>query len=160
EIRYDGSTAPPVNAGTYAVEAVITDRDYVGTATGTLVIAQAPATVVLGALSATYDGTPHAATAATDPAGLAVAITYDGSPTPPTNAGTYAVRATVTDPNYVGSTPGTLTIGQATAAVSFADLTLAYDGTPRAVTVNTVPAGLAVVVTYDGSTTPPTAPGS
>src|SRR5262249_7523317 len=30
EIRYNGSTAPPVNAGTYAVEAVITHRDFEG----------------------------------------------------------------------------------------------------------------------------------
>jgi MBG domain-containing protein len=96
----------------------------------------------------------------TAPPGLAVAVTYDGSATPPTSAGSYAVIATVVDPNYVGSATGTLTIAAATASVSFVDLTLPYDGTPRAVAVTTVPAGLAVVVTYGGGTTPPTAPGS
>ncbi|NLC13882.1 MAG: hypothetical protein GX768_07555, partial [Chloroflexi bacterium] len=35
-----------------------------------------------------------------------------------------------------------------------------YDGTQKSVTVTTVPAGLAVVVTYEGSTTPPSAAGS
>ncbi len=38
--------------------------------TGT--ISQAPATVTLGGLAHTYDGTPKSATATTDPAGLAV----------------------------------------------------------------------------------------
>jgi endo-1,4-beta-xylanase len=160
EVRYDGSLTPPVNAGTYAVEATIDSPDYAGSATGTLVVGQAPATVLLGGLSATYDGSPHAASATTAPPGLAVAFTYDGALTPPTDAGRYAVVATVVDVNYFGSAVGTLTIGQSTAAVSFASLTLAYDGTPRAVTVVTVPAGLAVVVTYDGAATPPTAPGS
>lgn len=38
---YGGTPAPPVNAGTYAVEGVINDAIYTGTATGSLVVAKA-----------------------------------------------------------------------------------------------------------------------
>jgi rhamnogalacturonan endolyase len=46
------------------------------------------------------------------------------------------------------------------AWVRLGGLNQVYDGTPRAVTVTTIPEGLPVAVTYNGSTTPPTAPGS
>ena len=58
------------------------------------------------------------------------------------------------------SASAVLTVQKATAAVAIAGLAQTYDGTPRAITVTTAPAGLAVVVTYDGGPTPPTAPGS
>ena len=46
-ITYDGGAASPVNAGSYTVNATITDANYTGVATGTLVIAKAPAAVTL-----------------------------------------------------------------------------------------------------------------
>ena len=46
----------------------------------------------------------------TDPAGLGVVVTYNGSSIPPTDAGVYAVVATVDDPDYVGSATGTMSI--------------------------------------------------
>nr|MCU0782169.1 MBG domain-containing protein [Akkermansiaceae bacterium] len=67
-------------------------------------------TVTLGNLAQTYDGLPKPVSVTTDPPGLAVAVTYDGSDTPPTEVGEYAVVATVTDPNYLGSASGTLVI--------------------------------------------------
>jgi len=60
----------------------------------------ASATVTLSNLNQTYDGTPKEVTATTDPPGVSLSITYDGSTTPPTEAGSYAVVATITDPNY------------------------------------------------------------
>ena len=54
----------------------------------------------------------------------------------------------------------TLTVNKAVASVTLGGLSALYDGTPRHVTVSTLPAGLTVLVTYDGSATPPTAPGS
>src|SRR5262249_43049201 len=119
-----------------------------------------PAAVALSTPRAIYDGGPHAASATTTPPGLAVEIRYNSSTTPPVTAGTYDVEAVITSRDYVGFATGTLVIAKAIAPVSFADLELAYDGTPRAVTVDTIPAGLAVVVTYDGGAAPPTAPGS
>jgi hypothetical protein len=75
-----------------------------------LVIAKAAASVSLSDLTWIYDNTQKSAKATTTPADLAVSLTYDDSSTPPTAAGTYAVVATVTDPNYQGSAAGTLEI--------------------------------------------------
>jgi endo-1,4-beta-xylanase len=62
-----------------------------------------------------------------------------------------------------GSTTSTavpLTVNKAIASVTLGDLAAIYDGTPKAVSVTTFPAGLPVLVTYNGSTAPPSAPGS
>src|SRR5206468_3680619 len=88
----------------------VTDPNYTGTASGTLVVAKATATVTLGALTQTYDGSARVATATTSPAGLSVQLTYDGSTAAPVNVGSYAVAATVTEPNYTGSVSDTLTV--------------------------------------------------
>ncbi|MGB8715757.1 MAG: MBG domain-containing protein [Rhodanobacteraceae bacterium] len=112
------------------------------------------------ALSSVYDGSPHAVAATTDPSGLSYSVTYDGSSTPPTNAGEYSVVATITDPGYVGTGSGELTIAKAEASVSLSDLTQVHDGNAKPVTVSTTPSGLAVDVTYDGSSTVPSAVGN
>ncbi|MEI7939658.1 MAG: MBG domain-containing protein [Verrucomicrobiota bacterium] len=75
----------------------------------------AAATVTLGSLSQNYDGSPHAATATTDPVGLTVNLTYNGTATAPTAVGNYAVVGTVNDATYGGSTSGTLAIAKAVA---------------------------------------------
>lgn len=77
------------------------------------------ATVTLGNLSATFDGTPKSATATTNPVGLSVAFTYDGSSTPPTNAGSYAVVGTITGSSFTGSGSGTLVIAKANQTINF-----------------------------------------
>ena len=119
-----------------------------------------PASVSLSNLAQTYDGGPHAVTVTTAPPGLPVDVLYDGSPTPPTNAGTYHVDAAVDHPDWAGSAQGTLVVERAPAAVVLGGLSAAYTGAPRAVTVSTIPPGLAVTVTYNGSSAPPTDPGS
>jgi hypothetical protein len=87
-------------------------------------IAQAAASITLdpSSLSATYDGHPHPATATTNPDGLSYGVTYtDGTNTPvisPTNAGTYEVAAMIADPNYAGSTSGTLVIAKANQSIT------------------------------------------
>ncbi|MBL9186612.1 MAG: immunoglobulin domain-containing protein [Opitutaceae bacterium] len=159
-VIYAGSATVPTNAGSYAVAASITDPNYSGSAAGTLTIDRSVATVVLANLSQTYDGTPRIATATTTPDGLAVNLTYDGSTTAPTNAGSYAVAASIADANYRGSTVGTLVVAPAVATIALSGLTQAYDGLPKPVTTSTTPAGLAVSITYDGKAAPPTNPGS
>jgi Tol biopolymer transport system component len=77
------------------------------------------AQVNLGGLGQTFDGTPSSATATTNPPGLTVVVTYDGSPTPPTNAGSYAVAASVSDADFVGLANGTLTIARASQTIAF-----------------------------------------
>ena len=58
----------------------------------------------------------------TTPSGLSTSVTYNGSATAPTNGGSYAVVATITDPNYTGSASGTLVIAKANQTITFAAL--------------------------------------
>jgi hypothetical protein len=160
QIAYAGIMTAPTEAGSYAVTATISDSNYSGTSTGTLVVSPAAATVVLGGLNQTYDGMVKNASESTTPGGLAVALTYSGAPYAPTNAGSYAVVGTVTDPNYVGATTHTLTIANAAASVNLANLSQTYDGTPKSVSNTTTPAGLLVSVTYNGCANSPTNSGS
>ncbi len=51
-------------------------------------------------------------------------------------------------------------VNQASATVTLANLTQAYDGTPKPVTTTTIPPGLTVNVTYNGSNGVPSAIGS
>ena len=152
---YSGSSTAPTAIGSYPVVATITDPNYTGTGKGTLVISKGVATVNLGSLAATYDGNPHAATATTIPSGLTVNFTYGGKTTPPTNAGSYAVVGTVSDPNYTGNATGTLVISKAAAGVTLGGLTATYSGKAIAATATTSPAGLPVTFTYNGSATAP-----
>jgi len=130
------------------------------TAAAEITVPALSATVTLGNTNQIYNGSPRPVSVTTQPAGLAVAVTYDGSSVAPTNVGTYAVTATVTEPNYTGSTVGTLTISDPDATITLGNLRQSYDGTPRAVTSTTNPEGLAVTITYDGSATPPIYPGT
>ncbi len=123
-------------------------------------ITPAPASVVLSNLSQTYSGDLKAATVTTSPANLSTAVTYNGSSVIPTNAGSYAVEANITDPNYQGSASATLVIQKATATVTLAGLTATYDGTPKPVTAAATPAVSAIAVTYNGSPDAPSPVGT
>ena len=90
------------------------------TADFVITVGKASATVTLGSLTPTYDGTAHAATATTVPAALSVTYTYDGSATAPTSAGNYAVVGTINEPNYQGSATGTLTVAKAVPVITWA----------------------------------------
>ncbi|MSN25102.1 MAG: hypothetical protein GJV46_04455 [Geobacter sp.] len=157
---YDGSSTVPVNAGSYAVVGTINDINYQGSASGTLVIGKATATITLGGLVVTYDGTAKGISATTVPSGKNVVITYDGSSTAPANSGSYAVIATVSDGNYQGSASGTLVIGKASATVTLGDLVTSYDGTAKSASATTSPSGKTVIITYDGGSTAPVNAGS
>ncbi|MFY7819085.1 MAG: MBG domain-containing protein [Akkermansiaceae bacterium] len=119
-ISYNGSSTVPTAAGSYAISAVIDDPQITGSATGTLVISKVNTTVILGDLSVLADGNPKLPTVTTVPAGVGVSVTYNGSLTPPSLAGSYAIIATVSDPNYQGSATGTLLVRQ--PALQGADL--------------------------------------
>ena len=156
----DGSTATPVDAGFYDVRATVNTAMYQGETNDTLTVQMAVATVTLSGINQTYNGTARTVSATTDPAGLTVDFTYGGNPWAPTNVGTYAVTGTVNDVNFYGSATGSLVVSKAIASVTLGSLTQAYDGTPKSATAITVPTGLTVLFTYDGSATPPTAAGS
>ena len=140
-----------VNAGTYTVVGSITDSNYTGTATATLAISKATAPhprqpspdlrrhrqirlrlnhFQLPRLSFTYK-TKHPS--------------HHAAPTPSS-----APSPTATP----GTTTGTLAISKATGALALGNLTQTYDGTAKSASASTTPSGLAVNLTYNGSSNP------
>ncbi len=99
----------------------------------TINVLKATAMLALSNLTPTYDGTPKSATVTTNPQGLAVvSVTYNGSTTPPTNAASYAVIASLSNANYTANNAtGTLVISQATPTVSVTGGTFEFDGNPK-----------------------------
>jgi len=90
------------------------------------VSAPTTATVTLGGLSQTYNGSSRPVTVTTVPSGLLVNVTYSGSSTAPVNAGSYSVVATVADATYTGSVSGTLNVAKASPSLTWsapADIT-------------------------------------
>ena len=87
-------------------------------------------------------------TASTTPGSLSVIITYNGFTAAPTNAGSYAVVATVDEANYQGSAQGTLVIAVAGAHITLGNLAQTYNGSPKAASANTNPTGLSVSIAY------------
>jgi hypothetical protein len=156
EFTYDGLLTPPTNAGNYAVTGTVSDVNFVGSGSATLVVSQAVAVVTLGDLAQIYDGSARIVSATTTPEGLTVEFTYEGLLTPPTNAGSYAVTGTVSDVNFVGSGSATLVVSQAVAVVTLSDLAQIYDGTEKQASATSVPSGLNVEFTYDGGLALPT----
>lgn len=141
----------------------VTERDFYLNPSNTIGFTpqeKLTALVSLANLVQTYDGTPKAATVSTDPTGVSVDVTYNGSSAVPTNAGTYTVVATISDPAYFGTTTGTLTISPASVTIAFSNLLQNYDGTPKSVTATTTPGGVSLNTTYAGSPTAPTAIGN
>ena len=116
------------------------------------------ATVALGNLSQTYDGTAKSVSVTTAPAGLAVDVTYNGSADVPTNVGNYIVIGVVNDGNYHGSAINTLAIvipGNSTNVLSAQSATLAAGQSATASTspVSRGQAGTSVTATNGGGGT-------
>jgi MBG domain/CARDB len=152
-VAYGPTTTPPTNAGSYQVDATINHQNYQGSATATLTINKAAATITLSSLNHTYDGNPHPAVATTSPINLPVNLTYNGSPRPPANAGSYAVVATIADPNYQGSATATLVIAQASQTITFAALANKAYGDPPFTISASASSGLAVSFSATGQCT-------
>src|SRR5947209_5464964 len=55
DVTYDGNSSAPITAGNYAVVATVNDATYTGTASDTLVIAKATATIAFSNTSKSYD---------------------------------------------------------------------------------------------------------
>jgi len=109
----------------------------------------------------------------TTPIAKPLVVTYDGSActgtpsaaalAPPVNARAtpYVVKACVAnDPYYEGSAVASLTINKAAAAITLGSLRHAFDSAPKQATATTNPPGVAVMLTYAGSASAPTAVGS
>jgi hypothetical protein len=145
----DGASVTLTGAGSCTItasQAGNTAYQPAADAVQSFAIAKGQANIALGGLNQTYSGSPLAAIAATNPAGLAtVTITYDGSTTAPTNAGSYAVTATLEHDDYQAApASGTLVIGKARATITIGT-EFTYDGTPKQASVSTNPGGLSTV---------------
>lgn len=152
DITYDGNATAPTDAGSYAVVATVNDPDWEGSASGTLVIDPASATVSFSDLSHVYDGSTKAATATIDPVGVTgLSLTY-APVSAPVNVGSYDVAATLSNPNYVltGTIMATLEITPAASGINVDGTTVTYDGMPHAATV-TNPNGEAYTISYVGT---------
>lgn len=109
----------------------------------TLVVNSATATVTLTNMTQTYTGSQLTPTVTTNPPGLNIVWTN----APQTNVGSYAVTATINDPNYIGSANGTFMINPATATVTLTNMTQTYTGSALSPTVTTTPTGLSISLT-------------
>jgi M6 family metalloprotease-like protein/uncharacterized repeat protein (TIGR02543 family) len=107
------SNANTLNVGSYSDTVTFTNTTS-GTGNTTrgvsLTVNPIPVTVSLSNLLQIYTGTPRTVSVTTNPTPRAYSVTYDGSSTAPTNGGTYAVVATITEPNHAGTASGNLTI--------------------------------------------------
>jgi len=145
-----------LTGGNHAVTAVYSgDASFNGSTSSPLTqtVNKVAATVTLGNLNQTYDGTAKSATATTVPPGLAVTFTYNGLATPPTNAGSYNVAATVTNPNYTGSASGTMVIAIANQTITFGALANKTYGNADFPVSATASSGLVVNFTASGNCT-------
>jgi predicted outer membrane repeat protein len=164
-ITYDGSTTPPTNAGAYTVVATLNNRDYAGTASGTLTVAPASLSVTIHDASRDY-GVANPTFASTL-AGLqgndAVTESYTTAAAIGSEVGTYPISATLSASNTllsnydVSIANGALTVTKARTTVSLSALPAdATQGEPVVVTatVNTVSSGDigGSINFYDGST--------
>lgn len=95
-----------------------------------------------------FDATPL-------PPGLAVDAESGEVAGVPLATGQSIVTLSATNFSGTGERELTLNINKAPATVVLTGLTQAYDGTPKSVSFTTEPAGVAVDVTYDGSTIAP-----
>jgi VCBS repeat-containing protein len=77
------------------------------------------AQIHLADLHAVYDGQPHGVLVSTTPPGLAVRLWYDDDRAEPVVVGSYAVRAQVMDPDYIGAASATLIIVKARPQLSW-----------------------------------------
>jgi len=155
-------TLPAVGTQNYSVTFTPTDATNYNTATAMVSVttAKATPTITTGPAAATiaYTQTLASSTLSGGAASTAGTFTWTTPATvPPVGTTSYAVLFTPTDTaNYnTVATTASVTVTKAAAGVVLGILTQAYTGSPLPVSVTTLPAGLNIVVTYNGSITVP-----
>ena len=78
----------------------------------------------------------------------------------PVNGFPYGYAMASVFANGIPSGSALIAVTKAPASVTLGNLTQYYDGTPKSVTATTVPSGLTVNLTYNGSANAPSSPGS
>jgi len=170
---YNGSSAEPVSAGSYAVLASFAgDSNYnPASNTASITINKADQKITYGAAlgDKTY-GDPAFSVSASATSGLAVSFSASGNCSVSGNmvtiAGAGSCTITTSQPggsnwNAALDASQTFNIAKAAATISLSNLSYTFDGTAKSATTTTAPMGLTTVsVTFDGSPTSPSAAGS
>jgi hypothetical protein len=172
DVRYDGSSAAPVNAGSYAVTADFVPADATNyesladASAGDFGIEKAVPTLAVTNSPVTYSGWPQEAVVAGSVPGTVGHVRYDGSSAEPVNAGSYAVTADFVPAdatNYeslADASAGDFVIEKAVPTLLVTNSPVIYSGSPQeAVVAGSVP-GTVSDVRYDGSSAAPTDPGA
>ncbi len=166
KITYDGKDTVPVDAGSYTVTATIQDANYEGNATAIMTVAKAPQKIAFKVPPARTFGDADLSPEASAGSGLPLSYTSSdpgvatiiGGRVHIAGAGTAAITAMQAgDANYLAAEPvqRTLTVKKAPAKIILGDLEQIYDGKSKPAAATTMPAGLTVTITYDGSGTIP-----
>ena len=168
-LTYNGDSSEPLNAGSYAVTGTVSEALWQAVAVDTLVIVRAGQTIAFPAIPAQ---TVTSAVGLTATAASALPVSFsvasgpaqiaDGTNLTFSGAGQVSIAASQagnTNWNAASSMTNTFTVIKATATVTLSDLVQPYDGTPKSATATTVPVGLTVDITYNGSATAPTVVG-
>jgi hypothetical protein len=170
-VTYNGSTTPPFRAGSYFVSATISDPNYQGFATGTLIIGAGGQSIRFGAVpipTHVFGDVPFTVSP-TASSGLPVTLrvlvgpaTIDGTTVTLIGAGVVVLQATQAgDSSYAyASLTQSFVVAKIAAPVVLTDLAQPFNGSARSVVATSTPAGLIITVTYNGTTVPPTAAGS
>ncbi len=170
-VTYDGNTDAPVNAGQYIVSATIDDVLYAGSETATLTVAKAAQTIDFPVIPNQSMGSTPTLSATGGGSGNPVTFSVTTGPATLTgdnqlqftSAGEVSITASQAgNSNFEAATEVTrsFTVSELAAEIQLSALEQSYDGTPRVVIATTVPAGLEVLVTYNGSPNPPVGAGS
>jgi gliding motility-associated-like protein len=166
-IKYNGISTVPTNAGTYTVVADFIPTDVtnynslIGSSAGNFIINKATPTLTISNSPVTYNTLVQSAIINGSVVGTLSNIQYNGSSTGPTNAGTYAVTAdfTPTDAtnfnSIIGSGVGNFIINKVTPTINVSNSPVTYDGNLKNSTINGSVAGTPTNIQYNGSSTVP-----
>src|SRR5208337_1080634 len=104
-------TTSSLPAGTDTVVATYSgDSNHVGGGQGSISqVVNPTVSITLSNMTQTYTGSALSPTVTTNPPGLSYSLTG----APDTNAGSYPVTVTITEPGYSGTTRGTFVISKA-----------------------------------------------
>ena len=158
-VTYNDSATLPVNAGSYTVVARVSDPNYAGAATNTLVINKASQTIAFGALVAAMYGQPSQSLNASASSGLTVTYVSDNAAVAAISGNTLSILGVGTavikamqsgNQNYLAAPDleQIFTVNKAPINMVLASLSHTYNGSAKAAVVTTTPAGLPTSVTY------------
>ena len=160
-LTFDGSTNAPINTGIYAITGTVNDLIYQGTGVTTLTVMQADQTITFPPIS-DQDTTNAVGLVATADSGLTVIFAVSSGSASITGAtnltfsgegavSIVASQAGDSNWNAAADTTNSFTVNKAVATVAMTNLNQTYDQTARIVGSETIPGGLTVDITYDGT---------